>query len=221
MRNALIALVLLTIPTLAFAQDDSWRDRRGHDDRYYRSSNMFELTPTVGYRWGGTIYADQNNLFFRDVDLASSASYALTFGIPISNTGMKLELMASRQNTNFERGGGLFDPSTNLGDVDVTYYHAGLQIPFAQSRSATPYVVVSAGVGQIDPKISNASAANRFSASAGIGVKLPLNRNVGVKLEGRGFYTNTDNNNDCRTCFDTANRAFYQGEANLGLVISF
>ena len=89
---------------------------------------------------------------------------------------MKLELMANRQASELETESGLFEPDNEVADIDVTYLHAGLQFPFARSRNATPYVVVSAGLANLDPQISGVSAENRFSASAGVGVKLPMSR---------------------------------------------
>jgi len=71
----------------------------------------------------------------------------------------------------------------------VTYFHGGLQIPFDVSRQATPYIVVSAGIANLDPVVQGVSPDNRFSASGGIGVKVPVNRNLGLRLEARGYFT--------------------------------
>jgi len=184
---------------------------------------MFELTPFVGYRWGGTITALQSDLFNTDVDLASSANIGANFAIPINDDGMKVELMIDHQQTHFMTGSGLFEPAGNLGDVDVTYYHGGLLIPFGQSRGATPFVLVSAGLANIDPKLAGVSSENRFSASAGVGVKVPVNRNVGVRVEARGFFTSlsNDNRDNCTRCGFGENNDLYQGEVNLGLTLRF
>ena len=152
-------------------------------------ANAFELTPFVGYRWGGTIFADQSFLFNDDVHVASNPNFGVSFAMPLGDTGMKLELMANRQASELETDSGLFEPERRVADIDVTYFHAGLQFPFARSRNATPYVVVSAGLANLDPQISGVSAENRFSASAGVGVKIPMSRRVSIKLEGRGYFT--------------------------------
>ena len=222
----LISLLAVVIPASLFAQDDDWRNRRAHDQRRDRMSNenLFEITPFVGYTYGGTIRADQTSLFGQDVDLASSASLGLNFGIPIGN-GMKLELMADRQNTHLGSGGsggGLFDPrGGRVGDFHVTYYHAGLQIPFAISRNANPYFIASAGVANLDPSTPGASTSTRFSASGGVGVKIPFNRNAGFRFEGRGFYTALPNESFCRFCDAGSNGDLYQGQANFGIYFGF
>jgi hypothetical protein len=216
MRKVALAVLLLIIPTSLFAQ---YRPR----DRYRRYyDNRFELTPLVGYRWGGTIFSDTTRLFGQDVDSASNGDYGLDFGIPLGVTNMKLELMVNRQDTHLTTGGGLFEPDNRVADFHVTYYHAGLMIPFSESRNATPFFIVSAGVGNLDPDISGVSPSNRFSASAGVGVKVPVGDNFGVRLEGRGYFTSLGGDDSgCHRCNDNGGHDFYQGEVNLGFVISF
>ena len=219
MRKAVLILLLL-VPSTLFAQsDDDWRSRRAYRDT--PRENAFELTPFIGYRWGGTIFADQTFIFDQDVDVASSANLGLSFGIPLGDTGMKLELMANRQSSELETDSGLFEPNDEVADIDVTYFHAGLQFPFARTRNATPYVIVSAGIADLDPKISGLSSEQRFSASAGIGVKVPMSRALAIKVEGRGYYTALEEDNDCQFCDYFYNRDFYQGEVTLGVVLSF
>ncbi|HEV8658554.1 MAG TPA: outer membrane beta-barrel protein [Thermoanaerobaculia bacterium] len=219
MRKVALVVLLLVVPSSLFAQ------YRGRDrDRYrrYYSDNRFELTPMVGYRWGGTIFSDTTSLFGQDVDSSSSGNYGVDFGIPLGYSNMKLELMVNRQDTHLTTGGGLFEPDNRIADFHVTYYHAGLMIPFSESRNATPFLVVSAGVGNLDPDISGVSPSNRFSASAGVGVKVPVSDNFGVRVEGRGYFTSLGaDNTNCRHCYDNSGHDFYQGEVNLGFVISF
>ena len=219
MRKYVFLLLFLLVPTTVFAQRDrDWRDRRYRDTP---SEDAFELTPSIGYRWGGTIFADQAFVFGEDVEVAPSASLGLSFGIPLGGSGMKLELMANRQSSELETESGLFEPENRVADIDVTYLHAGLQIPFARSRNAVPYAIVSAGIATLDPNLFGVSAENRFSASAGVGVKVPMSRALSLKVEGRGYYVTLEDEDDCRICDYYYNQDFYQGEVNLGLVFSF
>jgi opacity protein-like surface antigen len=131
--------------------------------------------------------------------------------------------LADHQSSQLETEGGLFEPNNQVADIDITYLHAGLQFPFARSRNATPYAIVSAGLANVDPQITGVSAENRFSASAGIGVKVPMSRALSLKVEGRGFFTALENNNNdnCSFCDNFNDKNFYQGEVNLGLTFSF
>ncbi len=212
----LFAAVLLT-PTL-FAQD--WRDRGYNRPR----DNAFELEPFVGYRWGGTIFGDTTNVYGgQNVDLQSSAAVGVNFAIPTGVNGMKVELMVNHQSTTVGHGdNSLFGPGNNVGDIGVTYYHAGLLFPFNQSRGATPFFVVSAGMTNLDPKMSGVSSSNKFSVSAGVGVKVPINPALSIRGEVRGYFTSVGNGNGCDRCgygYNSSN--FTQGEANLGLTYRF
>lgn len=219
MRKAAFLLFLLLIPTSLFAQYTRGRGRYRDTPR----DNAVELTPFLGYRYGGTLFADQSDLFREDVDLKSSADVGALLGLPLGDSGLKLELLISHQRTELESGGGLFNPTRPLADIDVTYYQAGVLVPFARSRNATPFMSVTAGIANLDPKVRGADSENRFSASAGVGVKVPFSRNIGLRFEARGYYTSTGNNNRCSRCgygYDY-NHDLYQGETNLGLMISF
>ena len=222
MRKSALALLLLLVSSSLFAQSSIDREpwREGRRDRNYSRPNMFELTPFGGYRWGGTLYADQT-VFREDLSVASDSDYGLNVGIPIGYTPLKFELMVNRQKTGLQFGDNLFEQNDRIADFDITYYHAGLQIPFAEWDGPVPFVVLSAGVANLKPYMEGVQSDNRFSGSAGIGVKVPINRNVGIRLEGRGYYTSLGNDDGCRSCYDDYGRDLYQGEANIGLVISF
>ena len=224
MRKLLVVLLLIfALPAVLLAQDDDWRNRRGRDRdyRYRTGDNMFELTPFAGYRYGGTLYADQTG-FADDVKAESNLNYGGSFAIPLGNNGFKLELMVNRQDTHLTAGSGLFSPTDRVADFHVTYYHGGLVIPFAQSRSVTPYVIVSAGVANLAPDLAGVTSENRFSASGGVGVKVPFNRNAGLRVEARGYYTAMPNDQGCTRCYyDYSYRDFYQGETNVGVYFRF
>ena len=244
MRKAAFVLFLLLVPSALLAQED-WRDRPGEPDRPgdrprvrdrrgdpddrdrvrrgRRDASLFELTPTLGYRYGGTIESDRNNgnLFDDDVQLDSAASLGVTLGIPVGWGDTKIELMVSHQSTELETDEGLFLPDADLADIDVTYYHAGVSIPFSYSPYVTPYFVLSAGVANLDIGVAGLESENRFSMSAGVGVKVPISRNVGFRFETRGYFTALDADDDdrCNRC-DEGN-ALAQGETSLGVVFRF
>ncbi|HUP48636.1 MAG TPA: hypothetical protein VNA04_07585 [Thermoanaerobaculia bacterium] len=221
-RLALVLLLLIPSSLLAQPRDDRWRERPAS---LYRTPawNLFEVTPFGGYRYGGTLWAERSNLFVFDTDVASSGNLGLNFGIPIGGTPMKLELMVNQQRTYLSGGTGLFEPTIRLADFDITYYHGGLQIPLGTPHGFNPFFVISAGVANLRPDLPGVVAENRFSASAGLGVKVPFNRNVGLRVEARGYFTTLgDDRDDCFRCsYDGYGRDLYQGETNVGLVFSF
>lgn len=223
MRKLAFLSLLLLASTSLFAQDWRGRGPYRHPDRYGYRDNFFEITPLVGYRYGGTIFTDDTTLFPFDVDVASDANFGLNIGIPINDSGMKLELFADRQDTHLTTGAGdLFGPDNRLAKFHVTYYQAGVLVPFARSRTLTPYFAVDAGVANLDTDVAHTSSANRFAASAAIGLKFPIANNMAVKIEERGFFANTGDNGDRCNHFDCNNDTnLYQGETSLGVSFRF
>lgn len=219
MRKLVLFLLLLCVPIAAFAQDEGWRNRRPRDSRYY-TDNMFELTPFLGYRYGGSISANQTDLFNTDVNVASHMNYGAAFGIPMQN-GWKIELSVDRQDTQFTvGGGGLFNPAGDIAGFHVTYFQGGLQIPFAVSRNATPYFLVGAGVANLNPDVPGVSADTRFAAHAGVGVKIPIQRNMGIRLEEKAFFTSLGNSSSLGGDYGNYHD-LYQGETNVGIYFKF
>ena len=209
-----IAILFLLAPALAYAQSDG-----------------VELTPSYGFRWGGKLYAQDSSLITHDVDIKSSDTYGLSVDVPVTDH-LQIELMATRQSTTFGNDGGLFTPSAGDVDIDITYSHVGMLWQFPQ-RDWAPYVVYSIGVGHINPNLAGATSENRFSASVGGGFKLRLAEHLGLRIEGRGYWTdlsnwnNRDDNND-HNCHhndhndhNCNNHDLVQAAVTAGLVIRF
>lgn len=201
-RSALVALAFSSLP--AFAQG---------------GPGGFELTPFGGYRFEGNVtIGDQfESIFDEGVDIDEGASYGVILDIPLSS-GWQLEFLGSRQSTQAIRDGGLFNPRRAVADLDVTYAHVGVAYNWRFGQ-VTPFFAGSVGATLLDPDLPNADSETRASASLGGGVKVRLGEHIGVRLEGRGFWTDTEDggNDDC--CQDEG--GLFQGEALAGLVFSW
>jgi hypothetical protein len=220
MRKLLLAVVLLLAPLSLFAQ--SYDDDRARS--WAQSDPTVEINPFFGLRWGGTLLGEDTGLY-EDVDIDNSEDYGINVAFPLGRTPLKLELMVNRQSSELVSGRGLFDPQGAIADIDVTYYHAGVLIPFGTSPTVTPYGIISAGVTNLDPQINGLTDENRFSASAGFGLKVPFTRNFGVRVEARGYWTAIGREDryydDCYYCEDYSYRNLSQGEANAGVYLKF
>lgn len=170
----LLWLALLLVPAVSSAAD------RGR----------FELTPTVSYTFGGEIDASETEVFDFDLEADDSPSFGITFGIPVASWA-QVELLASRQSTDLEFDSGLFGIDQGIADFDVSYYHVGGLFTWGTGQ-IFPFVVASAGVTELSPDIRGASSETRFSMSFGGGVKIFFTDNIGLRLEGRGFWTALD-----------------------------
>lgn len=186
----------------------------------------FELTPMISYNWGGEISGENNTLFDTDLQLEDSQAYGLTFDIPLSSN-IQLELLASQQQTEFTFDEGLFGGSFDVADVDVSYYHVGVLFQ-GGSGQVNPFFVASAGVTRLDPDVPGADSEDRFSLSLGGGVKVLFSEHVGLRLEGRGFFTVIDDYDsgcydDCCGCYDyyEEGETLSQGQASAGLIFAW
>ena len=216
---ALIALLLA--PAAVFAQDAGYTSSA-------QTRGRFELTPTVSYNFGGTITGEHDEFFEFDLEADDSEAFGVTFGIPLSPWA-QIEILASRQSTVLEYGEGLFGGTIGVADFDVSYYHVGGLFQWGNGQ-IHPFFVASLGVANLNPDVAGASAENKFSGSIGGGVKIFFSDNVGVRFEGRGFWTLLDDGDDyyyddCHHCGDYYDygytNSFDQAQFSAGLILAW
>lgn len=216
MNKILIGLIALTFPLLALAQSAP----RG----------VIEITPTIGYRWGGEISNGETDLLPYDVDVDEGESFGLMLNFPLTR-GLQLELFHDRQSTRLVREHGLFETADDWADVDIDYTHIGVLYQW-HTRTVLPYVAGSAGIGHIAPDIAGARSEDRFSMSLGGGIKIPISDHFAVRLDARQFFTavdtydgdwdddwDDDDDHDHRDDDDFEDLS--QGQVKLGFVFSF
>jgi len=212
MRRAVFLILFLLLPAAASAQ-------RGYIDR-----GRFEITPYAGYRLQGDFEAAGTDDTFGDLDVEveEGGVYGVLLDIPLSRN-WAIELLANRQESSFVLDEGLFDPETDLGDVNLTYLHAGILFQWGDGQ-VNPFITGSLGIARIDPQFNNLDSDDRFSTSFGGGVKIFLADNVGLRLEARGYWTDlgTDFDDDDRfDRFEDDSDGLFQGEGSVGLIIAF
>jgi opacity protein-like surface antigen len=191
----------------------------------------FELTPTVAYRWGGTLSGEDNALFETDLELDSGPAYGVTLDIPLSSR-IQLELLFNRQSTELSFDRALFGGAARVADIDVSYYHVGLLWQGGHER-VSPFFVASIGGTNLDPQFAGGSSEDRFSLSLGGGVKIFFSENIGLRLEGRGFFTELGNRGRSHrdSCYyyddyygyydDCYGEDLSQGQASIGLIFAW
>jgi Outer membrane protein beta-barrel domain len=188
----------------------------------FAQPGRFELTPFAGYRLSGDFDAQSSEVFDPDlnIEIEESAVYGFLLDIPVA-PHWQLELLANRQRSAFVLDRGLLEPSRELGDVDLTMVHAGILLQWGYGQ-VNPYLTVSGGLTRIDPKFQELDSDDRFSASFGGGVKIFFSDNIGLRLEGRGFWTDLDTRG-FRGRYDRydSGDGLYQGEASAGLIFAF
>jgi hypothetical protein len=216
-----IALFALLLAPAAFAQDADYSNSP-------HARGRFELTPTVSYNFGGTLSGEDSDFFDFELEADDSEAFGVTFGIPLSPWA-QIELLASRQQTALEYDDGLFGGNIGVADFDVSYYHVGGLFQWGNGQ-VHPFFVASLGVANLNPDVPGASAENKFSGSIGGGVKIFLTDNIGLRFEGRGFWTLLDDGDDyyyddCHHCGDYYDygysNTFDQAQFSTGLIIAW
>lgn len=183
-----------------------------------------EITPFVGYRWGGDLLAADNNLFALDVTLDEGGSHGIIVGVPLTRT-LQFELQYTEQRSAFVEDDPFVGVGSELADVDVIYWHAGVLYEF-RAGGVRPFVAGGLGLGRLEHEVLGVDDDDYFSGSLGGGVKVDLSKHVGLRLEGRGYWMNTADDrfdDDCDFFCepDDRFRDLGQFEARVGLVIAF
>lgn len=220
----LVFFMLLIAPVAAMAQE-----------------HRFELTPTVGYRWGGSVVLEENAFQpgVYDVDLATNGELGLRLGYLLT-PALGLELMFSWQDTELKDNHGFFgeEPggltpaeATGVLDTDVMTWQLGLVWHFMDGPTR-PFVLIAAGQSMIDSK-TPLPDETALTYGLGVGVKIELSSRLGLLLEARFNRGETDEDNSAlvewehRDCVGTCSytyrydNSFSQGSLVAGLVIAF
>lgn len=181
MTRSIVAFVLL-LPALAAAQ-----------------TPRFELTPTVGYRFGGEMFLEERAIRHQDYDvgISSSGAWGIRFGIAAS-AASQVELLISHQPSNFKDTQGLFGETpggfvvpgdTHVLDMDVTYYHLGM-VWHTNAGPTRGFLAFSGGATRLVPRLPLPNDT-RASGSIGGGLKLDFNDTLAARFEGRYYFTDT------------------------------
>lgn len=182
-----------------------------------QAQSGIELTPYFGYRGGGEINSDSLE-FFGDLEIDEGESYGLILGIPIAPWAM-VELEASFQDSVLVESGGDFLPGYSIADVDVDYYHVGFVFQGAGPK-VQPFGIFTLGATNINPQLEGLKSETKFSTSFGGGVKINFSQHLGLRLEGRGYYTLIDTEDDYYCCYYYS-EDLWQVEGRVGLIVRF
>ncbi len=176
----------------------------------------YEITPFTGWRTSDSL---------EEVNTGATVNVKETgsFGILLSlkkDAYTNYDFLFSRQNTELQ-------PSTAPGNTEslrIDYYQIGGTV-FYDHDKLNPFITGGLGATHITPADDRFSSETKFSLSVGGGLKFPLNRNIGLRLEARGYGTVVDSGGSilcsggCVAQFKGS--LFMQFEASAGLSIAF
>lgn len=159
----------------------------------------------------------------QNVYLNSSASYALAVDFGIDPT-KQWEIFYSRQKTEMTSAG--FSAAANNVPLTIQYLHFGGTY-FSQGIGNGVYVAGGLGATLLEPDRAGLNSVAKASMSLSAGVLVPIGKNLGLRLEARGYATLLNNsggmfcgsNTGCTVTVKGS--ALYQGEALVGLSARF
>jgi hypothetical protein len=184
-----------------------------------REYNGFEFTPFVGYMAGGE-FEDPTDSSDRDLDAGTS------FGIIIDAAAewwRHYEMLYVRQSTSVD--------GVEPFDMDVEYLQFGgtVSYPDSEAKHVIPYFGMTIGAARFSPDGAGLDDETKFAATLGGGLRIPINKNFGVRLDLRVLGTVLDSDSDIfcvssagLTCRIQAKSDFFlQYSANLGVTVGF
>ena len=153
----------------------------------------FEITPTIGYTFGGTL---KDEFTGTKIEADDSVSYGFILSYNVSPE-TQVEFYYSHQPTELKVSSGAIFTGNPLFDLDIDYFHLG-GLYGRDMGNFMPFIAAGLGVTHLDPE--RGDSENKFSVSLGGGLKLMLAERIGLRLEGRGFGTYIDSGSSTVFC---------------------
>ena len=178
----------------------------------------FSIGAFIGYRGGGSGTDTSTGNAYQ---LASAQSYGLVADFRVS-PDTEVEVLWSQQNTHVQQTSPV---NAQLFDVNVGYYQIGGTYLFTR-EGIQPFMVATLGATYLSPQQAGYQNETRFSFGIGGGVRLPVGRHFGLRLEARAYGTvlNNDSSAVCTngSCLiHVSGNLMWQYEANAGVYVSF
>jgi hypothetical protein len=189
---------------------------RAQEQREY---NDFEFTPFVGYMAGGE-FEDPTDSSDRDLDAGTD------FGLIVNaatDWWRHYEMLYARQSTELD-GVAPFDM-----DVEYLQFGGTVSYPDAEAKYVIPYFGMTIGAARFSPDQAGLDDETKFALTMSTGLRIPITKHFGVRLDLRAFGTVLDSDSDIFcvssagvTCRIKAKGDFFlQYSANLGVTLGF
>lgn len=180
-------------------------------------AQRFSVGPFYGYRFGGDVESTATG---ESLKIQDNPSYGIFLDIDPGDTGLKLELLYSRQETELDLSSVGASGDQEL-DVHV-FQVGGLQEIY--DGKFRPYVAGYLGATWFD--MPNLDDDLRFSFTLAVGANYYLTDNLGLRLDLRGIGTVVDGdggficvNGGCVASFE--GDMLWQGEVSASIFLAF
>jgi hypothetical protein len=175
-----------------------------------------QLTPFAAYQSGGSVYSP---VYAEGYDFDGSLSWGGTLDVTIDGH-WGIEALYSKQDTELVSGSG-FGPAIG---VSLERMLVGIQEEKGEERLRY-FGTLLLGATRFSPRFDGYDSTTKFTGALGLGIKTFFTRNVGLRLEGRLFYTvvEADGGAICAgACLVTfSSSGLWQTDIGGGLIIAF
>lgn len=205
-------LRLISLLCLLFISITASADQNSH----------IEITPFVGYRFGGDFDATNENAeITAKIKLSEDTSYGFLFAWDFDKKRQG-ELLVSHYTSRFSQ---TINSTASNNNLAITYAHLGGNVPI--SDGLVP-LFVSGGLGltHFSPEDTLLSDETRFSLNIGLATKIPVSENISLRFGGRVYATffNSDSQifcNEEKCAISISSDLWVQSEVNAGITFSF
>lgn len=162
--TGIIALILLlVIPDSTFAQ------------------GKFEVSPLVGYQFGGRF-----RMYEGDLKIKDDMNYGLAVSTKMAqDTRLEFIWTSMQTSAKFKPYYGYDFLDIGRFNVNINYYQLGGVREFPSGGAVVPFGEFTLGAVQFTPSDVNVSESWRFSVALGGGAKFWLSDHIGIRLQGR------------------------------------
>ncbi len=180
-------------------------------------AQRFSVGPFYGYRFGGEV---ENTATGDSLSIQDNPSYGVFLDIDPTDSGLKLGLYYSQQETELDLGsvGGSSDQELNVHNFQI----GGMQEIY--EGKFRPYVAAYLGATWFE--LPSLEDDLRFSFSIAVGANYYLTDNLGLRLDLRGIGTVVDGdggficiNGGCVASFE--GDMLWQGEVSASIFLAF
>jgi hypothetical protein len=175
-----------------------------------------QLAPFAAYQSGGSFYSP---VYLEGYGLQGSLSWGGTLDVSVDGH-WGIEALFSKQDTELKSSGGFGPPI----EVSLERLMVGIQEEKGEERLRY-FGTLLLGATRFSPRFAGYDSTTKFTGALGLGIKTFFTRNVGLRLEGRLFYTVVEAEGGaicagaCLVSFTSS--GLWQTDIGGGLIIAF
>jgi hypothetical protein len=177
-----------------------------------------QLAPFAGFQFGGYLHS---NVYPSAFSLKESPAFGATLDIPLDDT-WRLEAFFSRQSTELR--------SRSVAAPDfpqaIERYMVGVVEEFDSETRWRFFGVALLGATRFVPGLNGVDSELRFAGALSLGTKFLASQRIGLRLEGRLFYTVVEAGDvvfcdGSGTCLFRFGSGIWQGDLTAGVILRF